>query len=136
MDQFQPYEGSKVWKAVGKGLRDLEKDGLINMKVERRFVIGYLSKVLIKKHVAQHSKGTRKVKAKKKENNLSPPVPCNAQISLGCPHICQLPAGHEGKHRKMGNAGLGDRPIPYCLEWDGDFRFLYGERLCDTSEKD
>ena len=33
---------------------------------------------------------------------------------------CQREAGHEGKHREVGDMGYGVSPIPYTLEWDGD----------------
>ena len=57
---YAAYEGSRVWQALRKGLDDLEKNGDIRITTERKLVIGYLSKLLVKRHVAQHSKGTRK----------------------------------------------------------------------------
>lgn len=57
---YAAYEGSEVWRALRKCLDDLEKNGDIEVKTDRRLVIGYMSKLLVKRHVAQHSKGTRK----------------------------------------------------------------------------
>jgi hypothetical protein len=49
---------------------------------------------------------------------------CNAIISIGCPHVCCLQKGHSGKHKTFGNAGLPGKPIPFILEWMGDFNQL------------
>lgn len=62
---YKEYEGSKVWKAVAKAIRDLEGNDDLVLKELRPYVVGYICKVLVKRRVAQHSKGTRKRKKAK-----------------------------------------------------------------------
>jgi hypothetical protein len=49
-------------------------------------------------------------------------TPCYAHMSHGGPIICELKTGHKGMHRRTGDCGNADNPVPYVIKWHGDFR--------------
>jgi hypothetical protein len=46
---------------------------------------------------------------------------CNACCSIGCPQLCELKAGHKGKHKKTGDVGKPGKPVKFVLTWTSDF---------------
>ena len=48
---YQGYEKLRVWKVLSKGIKDLEANGDIEEKTARRYIVGYLSQLLLESGV-------------------------------------------------------------------------------------
>jgi hypothetical protein len=46
---YKGFEGTRLWKAVNKGISDLVENQDLNEKTQREYIVGYLCKVLIRR---------------------------------------------------------------------------------------
>ena len=44
---YQPYEGTPLWRAVDAALADLEENDDLELRAERRLVVGYICEALV-----------------------------------------------------------------------------------------
>jgi hypothetical protein len=57
---YPHYEGSKAYQDVSKAILDLEKEQVLNIFTDRRYIIGHVCQVLHNRKIVQLSKGIRK----------------------------------------------------------------------------
>jgi hypothetical protein len=46
---YRELEGTKLWKAVNKGIGDLVENQDLDEKTQREYIVGYLCKVLVRR---------------------------------------------------------------------------------------
>jgi len=74
-----------------------------------------------------HRKRQNKLVSAQQNKLVSAPT-CNACCSIGCPQLCELKAGHKGKHRKTGDAGKPGKSVKFILTWTGNFYDVFKQK--------
>jgi hypothetical protein len=46
---YKGFEGTRLWKAVNKGIGDLVENQDLNEKTQREYIVGYLCKILVRR---------------------------------------------------------------------------------------
>lgn len=49
---YRHFEGTRVWKALDKGLADLVENGDLDEQTDRAYIVGYLTKLVVESNLS------------------------------------------------------------------------------------
>ena len=78
----------------------------------------------------------KKVKDTKTGLQIPASKDCCACLRIGGSIICELPVGHRGKHRRKGDGGLPNFPMPFEVSWYGDYRDIERSYLVSGARRE
>lgn len=61
---FHELEKLRVWKLFNQGVKDLEANGDIEEKTARKYIVGYLSKILVDSGLIEDATASSKIESR------------------------------------------------------------------------